>query len=214
MTAFQCSILTFAESQLEEVERPQSFRFFKLGAKTTEQVNYMMEAFDRQVVDPEGEGAAGNELPDEEDMPEGVRRYFRNSKLRVSFTYSQNFQFLVKKSMDVGGRRVFILKSVSGQMTDLWVEAVSNRVVQLFLRPTLQGIEVQAVSLGGRVLAEAKFPPGKALKNATAALLERMDLSSVEASHVKFLLGRQAAEMDRPLRTLSTVLNDLKKRSG
>ena len=214
MTAFQCSILTFAESQLEEVERPKSFRFFKLGAKTTQQVNYMMEAFDRQVVDPEGEGAAGNELPDEEDMPEGVRRYFRNSRLRVSFTYSQNFQFLVKKSMDVGGRRVFILKSVSGQMTDLWVEAVSNRVVQLFLRPTLQGIEVQAVSLGGRVLAEAKFPPGKALKDATAALLERMDLSSVEASHVKFLLGRQAAEMDRPLRTLSTVLNDLKKRSG
>ena len=70
------------------------------------------------------------------------------------------------------------------------------------------------MSLGGRVLAEAKFPPGKALKDATAALLERMDLSSVEASHVKFLLGRQAAEMDRPLRTLSTVLNDFKKRAG
>ena len=122
MSAFQCSILTFAESQLEEVERPKSFRFFKLGAKTTQQLNYMMEAFDRQVVEPEGEGAAGNELPDEEDMPEGVRRYFRNCKLRVSFTYSQNFQFLVKKSMDVGGSRVFILKSVSGQMTDLWVE--------------------------------------------------------------------------------------------
>ena len=56
MSAFQCSILTFAESQLEEVERPKSFRFFKLGAKTTQQLNYMMEAFDRQVVEPEGEG--------------------------------------------------------------------------------------------------------------------------------------------------------------
>ena len=130
----------------------------------------------------------------------------------MSFTYSQNFQFLVKKSMDVGGRRVFIRKSVSGQMTDLWVEVVSNRVVHLFLRPTLQGIELQAVSLGGPVLAEAKFPPGKALKNAAAALLERMDQSSVEVFHVKFLLGRQAAEMDRPLRTLSTAMNDLKKR--
>ena len=210
MIAFQCSILTFAESQLEEVERPKSFRFFKLGAKTTQQLNYMMEAFDRQVVEPEGEGAAGNELPDEEDMPEGVRRY---SKLRVSFTYCQNFQFLVKKSMDVDGSRVFILKSVSGQMTDLWVETVSNRVVQLFFRPTLQGIELQAVSLGGRVLAEDTFPPGKALKDATATLLERMDVTSLEASLVKFRLGRQAAEMDRPWRTLSTVLNDLKKRA-
>ena len=221
MSAFQCCLLTFAESQVEEPERPKSFRFFTLGEKTTQQLNYMMEAYDRQFDEPRGEGAGARpegeaEQPEdeEEEVPEGVRRFYRNSRVRVSFTYAQNYQFVLKKTTEVGGRRVFILKSVSGQMTnlgDLWVEVLSSRVVQLCLRPTLQGVTVTALSLAGRQLAEARLPPSSTLKSATAALLESMDLSSAEASFVKFVLGSEAAAMDRPLRSLSTV-NDLRKR--
>ena len=119
---------------------------------------------------------------------------------------------MLKKTTEVGGRRVFILKSVSGQMTNLWVDVLSSRVVQLCLRPTLQGVTVTALSLAGRQLAEARLPPSSTLKSATAALLESMDLSSAEASFVKFVLGSEAAAMDRPLRSLSTVINDLRKR--
>ena len=212
MSAFQCCLLTFAESQVEEPERPKSFRFFKLGEKTTQQLNYMMEAYDRQFDEPRGEGAGAQPEDEEEEVPEGVRRFYRNSRVRVSFTYAQNYQFVLKKTTEVGGRRVFILKSVSGQMTNLWVEVLSSRVVQLCLRPTLQGVTVTALSLAGRQLAEARLPPSSTLKSATAALLESMDLSSAEASFVKFVLGSEAAAMDRPLRSLSTVINDLRKR--
>jgi len=219
MSAFQCCILTFAESQVEVPERPKSFRFFKLGEKTTQQLNYMMEAYDRQFDEARDEGAGAQpeaeaeqaEPEEEEEVPEGVRRFYRHSKVRVSFTYAQNYQYVLKKTTEVGGRRVFILKSVSGQMTHLWVEVVSSRVVQLCLRPTLQGVHVQALSLAGRQLAEARLPPNSTLKSATAALQESMDLSSAEASLVKFVLGSQAAAMDRPLRSLSTVINDLRR---
>ena len=72
--------------------------------------------------------------------------------------------------------------------------------------------ELQAFLLLGSVLSLARWKPSSTLKSATAALLESMDLSSAEASFVKFVLGSEAAAMDRPLRSLSTVINDLRKR--
>ena len=83
-------------------------------------------------------------------------------------------------------------------MTNLWVEVLSNRVVQLCLRHTTRGPR------GGS-------QPSTTLKNAAAALLESMDLAGAEDSFVKFVLCTHAAGMDRPLRSLSTVINDLKK---
>ena len=76
---------------------------------------------------------------------------------------------------------------------------------------TLQGVHVAAVSLGRRALVQQTLPPSTTLKNAAAALLESMDLAGAEDSFVKFVLCTHAAGMDRPLRSLSTVINDLKK---
>ena len=61
---------------------------------------WVMEAYDRQFDEPRGEGAGARpegeaEQPEdeEEEVPEGVRRFYRNSRVRVSFTYAQNYQF-------------------------------------------------------------------------------------------------------------------------